>query len=433
MTNAPAATYRRLKYLATINDEILGEDTASDFELRYIDIGDLDSYAGVTSMSTCRFGDAPSRARRRVRHGDVIISTVRTYLQAIAAVEDPPDNLIVSTGFAVIRGRTKDLDRGFCKYALREPRFLSEVEIRSYGVSYPAIPASEIAGILVSAPPVCEQRAIAAYLDRETAGIDAMIAAKQRLLDLLAEKRRAVVTRAVTRGADKSLRLRASGIAWAGEIPVHWERWKVSHFARVGNGSTPKRDNRAYWVHGTIPWLNSSVVNQDETSSAEQFVTETAFLECSLPLVKSGSILVALTGQGKTRGRATLLHFEATINQHIAYVTPKPELVHSPYLRWAFFAAYGFLRSLSDDAGGTKGALTCEEISALHFPLPPLHEQRTIVNHIASETAKLDALGAATQDTIALLKERRASLIAAAVAGEIDVGARDAAGVSGHH
>ncbi|GIX39126.1 MAG: hypothetical protein KatS3mg128_0175 [Silanimonas sp.] len=94
---------RRLKYAATINDEALSESTDADFELAYIDIGNVDSQGRVHDIVNYRFEDAPSRARRIVRNGDVIISTVRTYLQAIAPIENPPDNLIVSTGFAVVR------------------------------------------------------------------------------------------------------------------------------------------------------------------------------------------------------------------------------------------------------------------------------------------------------------------------------------------
>jgi type I restriction enzyme, S subunit len=92
---------QRLKYVATINDEALGEDTDPDYELQYVDIGNVDSSGEVHEIATYRFEDSPSRARRRVRDGDVIVSTVRTYLQAIAPIESPPDNLIVSTGFAV--------------------------------------------------------------------------------------------------------------------------------------------------------------------------------------------------------------------------------------------------------------------------------------------------------------------------------------------
>jgi type I restriction enzyme S subunit len=270
-------------------------------------------------------------------------------------------------------------------------------------------------------PPEREQLQIAVFLDRETAQIDALVSAKERVLALLAEKRRALITRAVTRGLDPHVPLRESGVLWLGEIPVHWEIWKVGHVAKIGNGSTPSRDNADYWTNGTIPWLNSSVVNQDEVTDADQFVTDIAFRECHLPLVQPGSILVGITGQGKTRGQAVVLSIEATINQHMAFITPEHDRVDSWFLRWVFFAAYEYLRSISDDAGGTKGALTCEEVTAFRVPLPPRAEQRAIVAHIAAETARLDALAAATARSIALLKERRAALIAAAVTGRMQI------------
>ena len=115
---------RRLKYAATINEETLGEDTPPDFEISYVDISNVDSLGRIHDVIDYTFEKAPSRARRVVRDGDVIISTVRTYLQAIAPIQDPPQSLIVSTGFAVLRPRRDQLDPRFCNYALREPRFL---------------------------------------------------------------------------------------------------------------------------------------------------------------------------------------------------------------------------------------------------------------------------------------------------------------------
>ena len=163
------------------------------------------------------------------------------------------------------------------------------------------------------------------------------------------------------------------------------------------------------------------MVNQDEVTDADQFVTDIAFRECHLPLVQLGSILVGITGQGKTRGQAVVLSIAATINQHMAFIMPEHDRVDSWFLRWVFFAAYDYLRNISDDAGGTKGALTCEEVATFKVPLPPLEEQRAIVAHIAAKTARLDALAAATERTIALLKERRAALIAAAVTGQLQI------------
>ena len=273
----------------------------------------------------------------------------------------------------------------------------------------------------VLVPPIPQQRAIADYLDRETARLDALVAAKERVLGLLAEKRRAVITRAVTRGLDPNVPLRDSGIPWLGEIPVHWEVWKLGHSASVGNGSTPSRSNATYWTDGTIPWLNSSVVNRYEATEADQFVTETALRECHLPLVRSGSVLVAITGQGKTRGQAVVLSFDTTINQHLAYVSPGLSRLDPWFLRWILLSAYAFLRSISDAAGGTKGALTCEDVANVRVPVPPIDEQRAIVAHIANKTDKLDDLRAATERTTALLNERRAALITAAVTGQIGV------------
>ena len=118
-------------------------------------------------------------------------------------------------------------------------------------------------------PPLTQQRTIAAYLDRETARLDALIAAKEHVLGLLTDKHRAFITRAVTRGLDPGAPLRDSGIPWLGEIPAHWEVWKIGHIAAIGNGSTPSRSNTAYWADGTVPWLNSSIVNQHEATSAD--------------------------------------------------------------------------------------------------------------------------------------------------------------------
>ena len=273
----------------------------------------------------------------------------------------------------------------------------------------------------IAVPALAQQRAIADYLDRETARLDALVAAKERVRELLAEKRRALITRAVTRGLDPRAPLRDSGIPWLGDIPPHWEVWKLGHSASVGNGSTPSRSNSTYWTDGTIPWLNSSVVNRYEATEADQFVTESALRECHLPLVRSSSVLVAITGQGKTRGQAVVLSFGATINQHLAYVSPDRSRLDPWFLRWILLSAYAFLRSISDAAGGTKGALTCEDVTNVRVPVPPIDEQRAIVAHIANETGKLDDLRAVTERTTALLNERRAALIGAAVTGQIGV------------
>ena len=199
-TSAPIAAVRerRLKYLASINDDVLSEDTDQDFEIQYIDISDVDSSGRIAAPAQYRFGDAPSRARRIVRDGDVIISTVRTYLQAITQIRRPPDNLVFSTGFAVIRPLLDKLDANYCKFALREPAFLAEVEKRSFGVSYPAINAKELADIRIPVPPRSEQRVIAKYLEQKTARLDALSERVQKVIAFAEERRAALISAAIT-------------------------------------------------------------------------------------------------------------------------------------------------------------------------------------------------------------------------------------------
>ena len=273
----------------------------------------------------------------------------------------------------------------------------------------------------VVVPPHPQQRAIANYLDRETTRLDTLISTKRVALDLLTEKRLALITRVVTRGLDTTVPLRDSTIPWATELPAHWEIWKLGHIALIGNGSTPNRSNAAYWTDGTTPWLTSSIVNQHEATNASQFVTDLALRKCHLPLVKSGSVLVAITGQGKTRGRAVVLSFDATINQHLAYISADHSLLNPWFLRWILSSAYRYLRSISDAGGGTKGALTCESVANLHVPVPPIDEQHTIASYITKETSKLDRLRTAIQKTIVLLEERRASAIKSAISGQTNL------------
>lgn len=191
---------KRLKYLASINDESLPDTTDPDFEMSYVDIGGVDAVRGIVESEPMTFGGAPSRARRIARDGDSIVSTVRTYLRAIAPVRGAPDDLIVSTGFAVVRPRA--LCPAYLSYAVRESRFVEAVVARSVGVSYPAVNASEIGKIVVPVPPDGEQQAIADYLDRETAKLDALVAKIETAIERLREYRSAIITAAVTGKVD---------------------------------------------------------------------------------------------------------------------------------------------------------------------------------------------------------------------------------------
>ena len=188
---------KRLKYLATLNPESLADDTDPTLEMVYVDIGGVDNLGRIGEREQLTFASAPSRARRLVRDGDVILSTVRTYLRAIAPIRNPEPGMVVSTGFAVVRPED-DLTTDYAAYALRAPYFVERIVANSKGVSYPAINESEIATYELAGPPLPEQRAIAAFLDRETARIDALAEKVEKSIDLLREYRTALISAAVT-------------------------------------------------------------------------------------------------------------------------------------------------------------------------------------------------------------------------------------------
>ena len=272
-----------LKYLCTYNDEVLPETTFKEAEILYIDIGSVSAVDGISHIETMIFKDAPSRARRIVKDGDVIVSTVRTYLEAIAPIDNPPENLIVSTGFAVIRPN-QYLYKGFAAYCLRAKGFIKEVVVRSVGVSYPAINSSELVNITIPSVEYSEQVKIANFLDHETAKIDTLITKQEKLIELLKEKRQAVISHAVTKGLNPNVPMKDSGVEWVGKVPEHWDVCKIQYYAKIESGHTPSKTNERYWENCTIPWVS---LNDSKQLRVVDYISDTKYKISELGLANS--------------------------------------------------------------------------------------------------------------------------------------------------
>lgn len=214
--------------------------------------------------------------------------------------------------------------------------------------------------------------------------------------------------------------MRSSGVKWPSQMPEDWSIVEIKYVAQLGNGSTPLRDNDDYWSGGSIPWLTSTVVNHGIVPPATEFVTERACKEYHLPIVRPGSVLIAITGQGRTRGIASVLPYEATINQHLAYITPSVDVLTPDFLQLFLTSAYDILRTISDDAGSTRGALTLEQLGNFPVLVPPLAIQCAITDFLNKETAQIDALIARKQRLLGLLAEKRQVLITQVVTKGLD-------------
>jgi type I restriction enzyme, S subunit len=353
--------------------------------------------------------------------GDLVVNSLWAWMQGLGFTRH---HGLVSSAYSVYRLSPKFRNGvPYFDYTLRSAAYKWELMTRSKGVWLSRLQLSDAAflDMPILVPSLEEQFAMVRFLDHADRRIQRYIRAKKKLIGLLNDQKQIIIHRAVTRGVDPDVRLKPSGVEWLGDVPEHWKIWKIGHFGRVGNGSTPSRGKPAYWNGGTYPWLNSSSVNRGRISDADQFVTDLALRECHLPRVQPGSVMVAITGQGKTRGTAAVLTIEATINQHIAYVTPRSNVVLPDYLLLAFVGAYRELRSISDDSGSTKGALTCGDIKHFKVALPPPEEQARIVSWINRDTQDIEAAVTRTEREISLLREYRTRLIADVVTGKLDV------------
>lgn len=397
MNPAISIEQRRLKYAATINDESLPEATEPDYELQYIDIGNVDSYGTVHDVVAFKFEEAPSRARRITRHGDVIVSTVRTYLQAIAPIENPPENLIVSTGFAVVRPKGSLFDARFCKYAVREKHFLWEVESRSTGVSYPAINASDLADIRINLPDIETQRLIADYLDRETARIDALVAEKEKMLALLEEKRGALISRAVARGLDENAPLKPSGLDWLRDIPAHWKTKKLKHVASLKSGETITADSIS--DTGDYPVYGGN-----------------GFRGFTSGYTHVGDY-VLVGRQGALCGNINYASGQFWASEHAVVTTIKME---DDFFWLGELLRFMNLNQYSQSAA--QPGISVEVVENLKIPVPPVAEQIQIATYMKKESDYIDTIREEVSKTTALLKERRAALITAAVTGQVPLG-----------
>lgn len=286
------------------------------------------------------------------------------------------------------------------------------------GSAQPFVKVSETMARPWVFPPLPEQTAIAEFLDRETGKIDGLVAEQRRLMELLKEKRQAVISHAVTKGLNPHAPMKPSGIEWLGDVPEHWGVWKLTHaFEKIGSGTTPKTDNREYYDDGTHPWVNTGDLNDGDLTDCEKKITDLALSDhTTLRTYPPGSVVIAM--YGATIGKLAILQFPASVNQACCVFSGKLTIEY----KFLFFWLLAYRpQIISLASGGGQPNVNQDILRGLRVACPALAEQETIIEFLEAETAKFDTLTAEAQRAIDLLQERRTALISAAVTGQIDV------------
>jgi type I restriction enzyme S subunit len=205
---------------------------------------------------------------------------------------------------------------------------------------------------------------------------------------------------------------KASGFSWATELPAHWESASLKWCSQRYSGGTPDKNRLEFWEDGTIPWLNSGAVNDGRIHNASAYITQEAFENSSAKWIPPGALVMALAGQGKTKGMVAQLMFESTCNQSMAAIVPN-DRINARCLYWWLVCNYQNIRNMA--GGDLRDGLNLDLLGAIPCPLPPLAEQATIAAFLDHETNKIDALIAEQEKLIALLAEKRQATISHAV------------------
>jgi len=273
-------------------------------------------------------------------------------------------------------------------------------------------------------PPIDEQTAILRFIDHVDRRIRRYIRAKQRLISLLEEQRRAIVHRVVTRGIDANVRLKPSGVEWVGDVPEHWEVRKLRQCVSITGGMTPSMDVRRYW-DGSIPWVTPKDMKQTSLRDSSIRVTEDAIRETSLRVIPAPAVLMVVRGMILAR-KVPIAWTMApvTVNQDMKALLPAPGL-DARFLAAFLSASKEAFVPLIDEAGHGTRRLPTDRWRDLLIVLPPPGEQAEIVVALDSATGSVERAVVTATNEISMIREYRFRLIADVVTGKLDV--RDAA------
>ena len=209
-----------------------------------------------------------------------------------------------------------------------------------------------------------------------------------------------------------------SGTEWLRDVPEHWTVTTIRRYCHVFTGATPDRAMPTYWEGGTVPWITSGDVNLRRIFKAQQSITEAGYRASSTKYIRPRSLVLALAGQGRTKGMVATVECQTTCNQSLAAVEPSPQLSDYNFLAYYLESRYKDIRALVGD--GLRDGLNLEHIRGIPTPLPPIDEQAAIVRYLDHADELINRYISAKQRFIALLEEQRQAVIHQAVTCGLD-------------
>ena len=399
----------RLKDVAKLNIRSLDDSTSGDYMFKYIDISSVSFEEGIVLGENIAFRNAPSRARRIVQKGDVLISTVRTYLRAIADIDWDAENVIASTGFAVFTPN-RNINPRYMAYTVKSSEVINQICRMSKGVSYPAIQAPIISSVDIPFYPLTEQEVIATYLDKECGKIGKEIGLLERKVDCYRSLKRSLINQTVIRGINPNVAMKPSGIPWIESIPEHWGIKRGKSILQEINRDVRSED-------GIVTCFRDGEVTLRTNRRIIGFTESEK--EIGYHGVRVGDLVIhqmdafaGAIGISDSDGKCSPICI-------VCRPLNEGEIDLGYYCQlFRVMAHSGFIQSLAKGIRERTTDFRYKTLVMLHFPVPPYTEQQKIVAYLDDKCSKIDTIINKIESKIELLKELRRSLINEVVTGK---------------
>lgn len=347
---------------------------------------------------------------------DVLLTKDGTIGRACIVTAEMPDFVILSSLGLITP--SKAVSSQFLYYYLVSGINVDQMNSVIHGSALKRMTINKINDLIFTFPIFYEQEKIANFLDYETAKIDTLIAKQQKLIELLKEKRQAVISHAVTKGLNPNVPMKDSGVEWLGEVPEHWTVSKFGYISQVVRGGSPRPAGDPALFNGDYsPWVTVAEITKDDElylTSTETFLTKKGSEQCRV--FQSGTLL--LSNSGATLGVPKILSINANANDGV---------VGFEDLKIDIEYAYFYLSILTNDLrervkqGSGQPNLNTDIVKAIPIAIPPENEIKKIVVDIKKKIDHFSKLMGSAENAIQLMQERRTALISAAVTGKIDV------------
>lgn len=389
----------RLKDVAELNVRSLDDSTSGDYVFKYIDISSVSFENGITLGEDLAFQNAPSRARRIVQKGDVLVSTVRTYLRAIADIDWDAENIIASTGFAVFTPN-KNINPRFLAYTVKSSEVINQICSISKGVSYPAIQATILSSVRIPFYALSEQYVIATYLDKECDKITKEIDLLERKVDCYSRLLRSLIIETVT----------------SKKLGIKYREYRLKDIFELRNGYTPSKGVTEYWEGGTIPWFRMEDIRKKGRilSDSIQHITQEAIKTAGL--FEANSFILSTTA---TIGEHALIIVDSLANQQFTNFKIRKSLRNMIDIKWMFYKFFNIDEYCKMGCKVTTFAsVDMVELSNMVIFLPPIDEQLKMASYLDEKCSKIDAIIEKIKLKIERLKELKRSLINEVITGQ---------------